>query len=165
MWLRKAQRFREDMSQLWLMAGDKGEQETVKRRVTGGPDWSAVGLGSRKKEAWRCRCLNEAGVTFAEASHLFHLGLESKHRGRNVYWIRSMIRLMGGCPALYLCCLIQLPQLACMLSSTAIHLLKVKRGWIAFLKPHHWKISEWGFKLKSVLPLLFTTQHCFEMRL
>lgn len=39
------------MSQLWLMAGDKGEQETVKRRVTGGPDWSAVGLGSRKKEA------------------------------------------------------------------------------------------------------------------
>lgn len=28
---------------------------------------------------------NEAGVTFAEASHLFHLGLESKHRGRNVY--------------------------------------------------------------------------------
>ena len=38
-------------AQLWLMAGDKGEQETVKRRVTGGPDWSAVGLGSRKKEA------------------------------------------------------------------------------------------------------------------
>ena len=141
-WLRKAQRFREEMSQLWLMAGDKLEQETVKRRVTGGPDWSAVGLGSRKKEAWLCHCLNEASMTFTEASHLFHLDLQSKHRGRYVYWVCLMIRLMGRCPALHLCCLIQPPQLPCTLSTTVIQLLKVKRGWIAFLKPHHWKISE-----------------------
>lgn len=29
--------------------------------------------------------MRQAGVTFAEASHLFHLGVESKHRGRYVY--------------------------------------------------------------------------------